>query len=117
MKGTVNMKKAVAVSCICFALSTVLVSCGKDSSSSVNESSKVTSAPVTSAYRYESDIVLTTEHTLTEQYKYTDSDPGDIEENGVMPDGTSPLEIIPDVIETAVSDAEEIVSDVIDDIS
>lgn len=115
------MKKAVAVSCLCFIISTALVSCGENnSSSSKNENSRtsVTTGSVTTDYRNSDDDSDVTFPVITsDRDGFMDPDSGDIEENGVMPDATSPLEMIPDAIETAVNDAGDVVSDIMDDLT
>lgn len=117
------MKKAIAISCMCFLMSLILASCGNKNNNSNNASSdseKTTTSIVTTSV---SDTTsLTTSHTKKttdrkDENNMLDPDSGNVSENGVMPDESSPLEVIPDVIETAASDAGDIVSDVVDDLT
>lgn len=101
---------------MCFSLS----ACGEKNTNSNSSSPKVTtSASTSTAYTTTVTTEITTEK-ITDRDDDTgimDPDSGNVSENGVMPDVTSPLEEIPDIIETAVSGAEDIVSDVIDDLT
>ena len=109
------MKKAIAVSVLCFILSCSLVSCGNNDKNNAAQNQDSTPAVT----RTETSVVTTytTVTETTESEKFFDKGEGDVSDHGVMPDETSPLEKIPEAAETAVRDAGDLVSDVIDDLT
>lgn len=114
------MKKAIAISMLCFILSCSLVSCGnndKNNTTTQNPDSKpaVTKSETTAGTTY--TVSGSAAETSESEKHFTDKGYGNVSEHGVMPDETSPLEKIPEAAETAVKDAGDLVSDVIDDLT
>ena len=111
------MKKAISVSLLCFILSCARVSCGKQNNTTQNPGSTpaVTKSETTAGTTY--TVSESPAKTSESDRHFTDKGYGDVSEHGVMPDETSPLEKIPEAAETAVRDAGDLVSDVIDDLT
>lgn len=118
------MKKAIALSCAVFSLCMAMTSCGNKSDDSTAESNKETSTAVTT--KMTTTTQTTTEETTEETTEMTTSDSKTVDtgddgfigdDDATTSDGSSPLDVIPDTIETAASDAGNIVSDVIDDLT
>ncbi len=93
---------------ICISLS----ACGKKNNSSSSAPQTTTFSPAPATY-----TTTAKNNDKDDDSGIMEPDNGDVSENGVMPDVTSPLEKIPDIIETAASGAEDIVSDIIDDLT
>lgn len=118
------MKKAIALSCVCFLLSACFSSCGSKNkndsgaqdtgkTTTVTTTRVTTSRPVTtSGTSVTTDVSRTTAHSAV-----TDHNSGNVSDHGVMPDESSPLEKIPDAIGTAAEGIGDTVSEVIDDLT